>query len=63
MPDTTASDIKINIGCGVSGIEGWHNFDNSLTITLANSTDEWNAEAAALAARRAPLRCAKGIAF
>lgn len=35
MPDTNASDIKINIGCGVSGIEGWHNFDNSLTITLS----------------------------
>jgi predicted SAM-dependent methyltransferase len=35
MPDRNASDIKINIGCGVSGIEGWHNFDNSLTITLS----------------------------
>jgi predicted SAM-dependent methyltransferase len=33
MRDTT--EIKINIGCGVSGIEGWHNFDNSVTITLS----------------------------
>jgi predicted SAM-dependent methyltransferase len=27
--------IKINIGCGLSGISGWHNFDNSPTITLS----------------------------
>jgi predicted SAM-dependent methyltransferase len=31
----TQDEIKINIGCGVSGLEGWHNFDNSLTITLS----------------------------
>jgi|SRR5580704_3070103 predicted SAM-dependent methyltransferase len=31
----TQNAIKINIGCGVSGIEGWHNLDNSLTVTLA----------------------------
>jgi hypothetical protein len=28
-------DIKINIGCGLSGIAGWHNLDNSPTITLS----------------------------
>jgi len=33
--DMTQDEIKINIGCGVSGLEGWHNFDNSLTITLS----------------------------
>jgi SAM-dependent methyltransferase len=27
--------IKINIGCGVSGLEGWQNLDNSLTIALS----------------------------
>jgi hypothetical protein len=31
----TQDEVKINIGCGVSGLEGWHNFDNSLTITLS----------------------------
>jgi predicted SAM-dependent methyltransferase len=31
----TQDGIKINIGCGVSGLEGWHNLDNSLTITLS----------------------------
>jgi len=29
------NDIKVNIGCGLSGISGWHNLDNSPTITLA----------------------------
>jgi len=28
-------EIKINIGCGLSGIRGWHNLDNSPTITLS----------------------------
>jgi SAM-dependent methyltransferase len=28
-------DIKINIGCGLSGIAGWHNLDNSPTIALS----------------------------
>ncbi|HTW56758.1 MAG TPA: methyltransferase domain-containing protein [Terriglobales bacterium] len=28
-------EIKINIGCGLSGIAGWHNLDNSPTITLS----------------------------
>jgi SAM-dependent methyltransferase len=28
-------EIKINIGSGLSGIPGWHNFDNSPTITLS----------------------------
>jgi len=28
-------EIKINIGCGLSGISGWHNLDNSPTITLS----------------------------
>jgi predicted SAM-dependent methyltransferase len=27
--------IKINIGCGLSGIAGWHNLDNSPTIPLS----------------------------
>lgn len=31
----TQDEIKVNIGCGVSGLEGWHNLDNSLTITLS----------------------------
>jgi len=31
----TTSEIKINIGCGVSGIPGWHNLDNSPTIFLS----------------------------
>jgi SAM-dependent methyltransferase len=29
------SEIKINIGCGLSGIRGWHNLDNSPTILLS----------------------------
>jgi SAM-dependent methyltransferase len=28
-------EIKINIGSGLSGIEGWHNLDNSPTIPLS----------------------------
>jgi predicted SAM-dependent methyltransferase len=28
-------EIKINIGCGLSGIPGWHNLDNSPTILLS----------------------------
>jgi len=32
MPST---EIKINIGCGLSGISGWHNLDNSPTILLS----------------------------
>ena len=31
----TNGEIKINIGCGLSGIPGWHNLDNSPTITLS----------------------------
>ncbi len=30
-----STEIKINIGCGISGISGWHNLDNSPTITLS----------------------------
>ena len=30
-----SAEIKINIGCGLSGISGWHNFDNSPTITAS----------------------------
>jgi SAM-dependent methyltransferase len=32
MPNT---EIKVNIGCGLSGISGWRNLDNSPTITLS----------------------------
>jgi len=32
---SSSGEIKINIGCGLSGIGGWHNLDNSPTITLA----------------------------
>jgi predicted SAM-dependent methyltransferase len=32
---TSNGEIKINIGCGLSGIAGWHNLDNSPTITLS----------------------------
>jgi SAM-dependent methyltransferase len=36
MPtDELKGEIKINIGCGLSGIEGWHNLDNSPTVTLS----------------------------
>jgi SAM-dependent methyltransferase len=30
-----SQEIKINIGCGLSGISGWHNLDNSPTITAS----------------------------
>lgn len=30
-----SQEIKVNIGCGLSGIDGWHNLDNSPTITLS----------------------------
>lgn len=33
MPD--ASELKLNIGCGISGIPGWVNIDNSPTILLS----------------------------
>lgn len=32
---SSGSAIKINIGCGLSGIGGWHNLDNSPTITMS----------------------------
>jgi SAM-dependent methyltransferase len=36
MPvDELKGEIKINIGCGLSGIGGWHNLDNSPTVTLS----------------------------
>jgi SAM-dependent methyltransferase len=35
VTEIRSSEIKINIGCGTSGISGWHNFDNSPTITLS----------------------------
>lgn len=37
MPPSPSAtgEIKINIGSGLSGIAGWHNFDNSPTITLS----------------------------
>lgn len=37
MHSSTAdsAEIKINIGCGLSGIPGWHNLDNSPTIPLS----------------------------
>jgi Methyltransferase domain len=31
----TQSDIKVNVGCGVSPTPGWLNFDNSLSVRLA----------------------------
>jgi SAM-dependent methyltransferase len=31
----TTNEIKINIGSGLSGIPGWHNLDNSPTVTLS----------------------------
>jgi predicted SAM-dependent methyltransferase len=30
-----SSEIKLNIGCGLSGIPGWHNLDNSPSILLS----------------------------
>jgi SAM-dependent methyltransferase len=35
LQEIRAAEIKINIGCGVSGIRGWHNLDNSPTVTLS----------------------------
>lgn len=32
---TNATELKLNIGCGTSGIEGWVNIDNSPTILLS----------------------------
>ena len=32
---TDASELKLNIGCGTSGIEGWVNIDNSPSILLS----------------------------
>jgi len=31
----STGELKINLGCGVSGIPGWQNLDNSPTITLS----------------------------
>jgi Methyltransferase domain len=33
--NANASEVKINIGCGLSGIRGWYNLDNSPTVTLS----------------------------
>ena len=30
-----SDEVKINIGSGLSGIRGWHNLDNSPTVTLS----------------------------
>ena len=30
-----SDEVKLNIGCGLSGIRGWHNLDNSPTILLS----------------------------
>jgi len=32
---TDAAELKLNIGCGISGIEGWVNVDNSPSILLS----------------------------
>lgn len=32
---TQATELRINIGCGVSGIPGWYNIDNSPTVLLS----------------------------
>jgi len=32
---TDAAELKLNIGCGISGIEGWVNIDNSPSILLS----------------------------
>jgi len=32
---TVAAELKLNIGCGTSGIDGWVNIDNSPSILLA----------------------------
>ena len=31
----SAHEIKLNIGCGLSTVSGWHNLDNSPTILLS----------------------------
>jgi SAM-dependent methyltransferase len=31
----THSDIKVNVGCGISPTPGWLNFDNSLSVRVA----------------------------
>jgi SAM-dependent methyltransferase len=33
--EANTHEIKVNIGSGLSGIPGWHNLDNSPTITLS----------------------------
>jgi SAM-dependent methyltransferase len=35
MRPSLAGEIKINIGCGLSGIAGWQNLDNSPTIWMS----------------------------
>lgn len=35
MKGDAAEELKLNIGCGTSGIEGWVNIDNSPTILLS----------------------------
>jgi SAM-dependent methyltransferase len=35
MPSPSVQEIKVNIGCGVSGLAGWHNLDNSPTIWIS----------------------------
>lgn len=35
MSRPRSSEIKINIGCGLSGITGWQNLDNSPTIWMS----------------------------
>lgn len=35
MPLPDSSEIKVNIGCGLSGISGWQNLDNSPTIWMS----------------------------
>jgi predicted SAM-dependent methyltransferase len=32
---TSATELKLNIGCGTSGIDGWVNIDNSPSILLS----------------------------
>src|SRR5215831_11591422 len=57
-------ELKLNIGCGTSGIEGWVNLDNSPTILLSRlplgrrifQTLDWPRNV-----RRADVR--KGISF
>jgi SAM-dependent methyltransferase len=35
LAEVRGPQIKINIGCGISGVPGWHNLDNSPTVTLS----------------------------